>query len=320
MAQRNFIIQLQSCVRRRAALKQLMALRAEARSVNHFKEVSYKLEAKVVELTQSLTKLKNDKQLVDERAKQLEAQVQTWTEKFEKMEKKAKAYEIKLQEPTVPQAQWDELQRERDTLQKEYQASLQKLKTQGNEIEKLTAQLNAQIEENTRLQKALEEANERANNAADEAEIAELRNQNAALKAQLTQAMRAPRRRDSSVDTRGFSPAPNGVRNLSPSPAKPLTTNGFKESMDARARSRSPAGKLVNRKARRNSMDGAGIRNKSVENLRKAEQLNKNPRPTSIDQYSAIFGSKARRISPDSVDEDPLEEVFAVNLSTMLKA
>ena len=48
------IIFIQSCVRRRLARKELKALKAEARAVSKFKEISYKLENKVVELTQNL--------------------------------------------------------------------------------------------------------------------------------------------------------------------------------------------------------------------------------------------------------------------------
>ncbi|KAF9079944.1 Myosin type-2 heavy chain 1, partial [Mortierella sp. AD031] len=48
------VILVQSCIRRNKARKSLLALKAEARSVNHLKEVSYRLEGKVVELTRAL--------------------------------------------------------------------------------------------------------------------------------------------------------------------------------------------------------------------------------------------------------------------------
>lgn len=46
---------IQSLIRRKLAAKELAQLKVEAKSVSHFKEVSYKLENKVIELTQSLT-------------------------------------------------------------------------------------------------------------------------------------------------------------------------------------------------------------------------------------------------------------------------
>lgn len=280
-----------------------MALRAEARSVNHFKEVSYKLENKVVELTQSITTLKGEKKSMADRAVQLEAQIRTWMEKYEKMEKKAKGLEDKLQEPTVPREKWDELQAERNSLYEKYQTSLEDLKARDKDIASLNEQLAASKQENERLQKSLAEATERA---VDESEIGELRSQIAALKAQLTQAMRAPRRQDSSNNVRSLSPAPNGTRNASPSPSKALD---LKEGGSTQ-RARSPTGKLVNRKARRNSADAPNLRSRPIEAIQQAEMLHKNPRPTSIAHSSALYGSKSSSIIPGSVIEDPEEEVM----------
>jgi myosin-5 len=48
------VIFMQSCIRRRLARRELVKLRTEARSANHYKEVSYKLENKVIALTQDL--------------------------------------------------------------------------------------------------------------------------------------------------------------------------------------------------------------------------------------------------------------------------
>jgi len=46
---------LQCCVRRRLARRVYRALRADANSLQKFKEVSYKLENKVVELIQTIS-------------------------------------------------------------------------------------------------------------------------------------------------------------------------------------------------------------------------------------------------------------------------
>ncbi|KAI9187712.1 Myosin type-2 heavy chain 1 [Blastocladiella emersonii ATCC 22665] len=77
------VVLAQSCIRRYLAKKELKQLKMEARSVNHFREISYKLENKVVELTQSLdTKEKMVKQLNDT-VRALEAQVKSWKDKWE---------------------------------------------------------------------------------------------------------------------------------------------------------------------------------------------------------------------------------------------
>lgn len=61
---RRKTVVVQSLIRRRFAQKKLKQLKADAKSVNHLKEVSYKLENKVVELTQNLAaKVKENKSL-----------------------------------------------------------------------------------------------------------------------------------------------------------------------------------------------------------------------------------------------------------------
>lgn len=58
---------LQSYMRRKLAVKQLKQLKEDAKSVNHLTEVSYKLENKVIELTQALTsKIQENKKLSSE--------------------------------------------------------------------------------------------------------------------------------------------------------------------------------------------------------------------------------------------------------------
>ncbi|KAI8141285.1 P-loop containing nucleoside triphosphate hydrolase protein [Fennellomyces sp. T-0311] len=298
-AQREFVIHLQACVRRRTGRKQMLALRAEARSVSHFKEVSYKLENTVVELTQTITALKSDKKSMADKTARLEAEIRTWMEKYEKMENKSKGFQAQLEEPTVPQAQWDAIVVERDELSKNYKETLSALKSRDKEISKFTEEMEKMRKQNEKLHTDLTAANERA---VDESEVAELKSQIAALKAQLTQAMRVGMRRGSSANNlRGLSPAPDRLRSVSPAP-KPLDVNDFEDK--ARQRSRSPA---RGRRGRRNSLDAPSM-NKSVDRLR----LNKNPRPTSIDQYSNIFGAKGNRITPGSVIEDPDEEIHNI--------
>ena len=66
------IILAQSCISRRLARKELKALKAEARYINKFKEISYKLENKVVELTQRLQERTAEKKDLLSRLAELE--------------------------------------------------------------------------------------------------------------------------------------------------------------------------------------------------------------------------------------------------------
>lgn len=65
--QKRSAVVLQSHIRRKMAVAELYKRREEAKSVNHLTEVSYKLENKVIELTQSLTsKIQENKKLTAE--------------------------------------------------------------------------------------------------------------------------------------------------------------------------------------------------------------------------------------------------------------
>lgn len=334
-AKRELIIHVQSCIRRNIARKQLFSLRTEARSVSHFKEVSYALENKVVELTQTLTAVRDEKKLANDRSIQLEAQIKNWMDKYEKMERRAKNLDEKLQEPTVPKEQHHALQAELNALTSEHRISTEKIKSQERELALVKSQLEAEKQETANLKKSLEEADERAKNATDESEVAELRSQLAALKTQLSQALHQPRRQGSNNALRGISPAP-GMRNPSPSPNRSLDPESV-----PRHRSRSPGGiyptasatatstatngsststtstltSANNRKARRNSsadmLNGSRLKN-SLENIRHVENLSKNPRPTSIDHFGALMGAKTAGGLAGSIDESPEEEIHAL--------
>eukprot|EP00834_Sanchytrium_tribonematis_P002988 NODE_105_length_19280_cov_0.929461.p1 type:complete len:1375 gc:universal NODE_105_length_19280_cov_0.929461:7419-11543(+) len=87
----KLIIFLQSCIRRRYAYRELKQLRIEAKSANHFKDVSYKLENKVVQLTQAnQTKDQLIKELQDKLAAS-ENNCLSWKERYTKLEVQSKS-------------------------------------------------------------------------------------------------------------------------------------------------------------------------------------------------------------------------------------
>lgn len=166
-------------------------MRAEARSVSHFKEVSYKLENKVVELTQSLAQQKEEKARLKSKAAELQAQVQSWIAKYDQLDTKAKGLEDMLGKSSPDANQWADLQSHRDDLRNEYISSMNKIKLQDKEIARLAEELAAQKQEFAKLQKASSEVVEKAK---DEPNLSELKSQIAALKAQLSSTLRHPRR------------------------------------------------------------------------------------------------------------------------------
>ncbi|KAI8583474.1 hypothetical protein K450DRAFT_223883 [Umbelopsis ramanniana AG] len=303
--QRRQIVLVQSCVRRRQARKALLALKLEAKSVTHFKEVSYKLESKVVELTQNLTQQKDEKKKMADKASQLEVQLKTWMDKYEKMEKKAKGYEATLQEPKVPKADWEKLQGEKDDLHSEHQSVVQKLKSHEQTISKLQEELEQQKVENEKLREEVKAAMEKP---VDDANTEELKSQIASLKSQLAQTLNAPRRQPSNNNLRSPSPAPDRMRGISPPPPA-----SFEKETDNSGRGRSPSGLPVSRKVRRNSSAELtkGKPKTSIDNIRQTELHLKNHRPTSVDHFSTLLGSKHDRIVEEP-DGDPEEGIHTI--------
>ncbi|KAI8145900.1 P-loop containing nucleoside triphosphate hydrolase protein [Fennellomyces sp. T-0311] len=190
-AQRKHIIRIQTCIRRRNARKQLVVMRAEARSVSHFKEVSYKLETKVVELTQNLAQQKEDKAKLKSKATELETQVRSWITKYDSLDDKAKNLTNAIDKAGPDGDHWASLQQQRDGLKSEYITSLNKIKMQDKEIARLTEELARQKEEIAQLRHASQETVEKP---MDDADMGELKSQIAALKAQLSQTLGNSRR------------------------------------------------------------------------------------------------------------------------------
>ncbi|CAO3658920.1 unnamed protein product [Rhizopus stolonifer] len=238
-AKRNHVIALQTCIRLRLARQRLQSLKREAKSANHFKEVSYKLESKVVELTQSVTQHKEEKQQMRTKATELELQIKSWTEKYEKLDKKAKDLEQKLDAPNELEAELELIKNERATLQTDYRNSLERIKKQESEINRLSEDLDRQKEEIFKLKQQSNQQQLRSpvslsgggpSLAIKESEVAELKGQIASLKAQL-QSHKNNSKRQASMNThrtlspqrdrRGISPDSNRSPSVDPRAASP---------------------------------------------------------------------------------------------------
>lgn len=184
-ATRNYVIQVQTCIRRRQARKQLVVLRAEARSVSHLKEASYKLESRVVDLISNLTQQREEKSRLKLKAIELENRVRTWISKYDKLDQKAKDMEGMIGKPTQKVTEgdrWSQLRLQRDSLQQEYFESLNKIKSQDKELLKLKEELLHQRDDVAKLRVASKTGGNNFKKSS-EADISELKNQISALKA-----------------------------------------------------------------------------------------------------------------------------------------
>jgi len=127
---RERVIYLQACFRRNIARKELKNLKQEARSVTHFKEVSYKLENKVVELTQTLQKRTTENKGLQSKLSSLEDQLQSWMSKYDDAATKAKELKSKVDQPVVALPEFVALESQKQELDTKLADSLRKIEAQ----------------------------------------------------------------------------------------------------------------------------------------------------------------------------------------------
>jgi myosin-5 len=233
LARRSFALQvkgvvhLQSCYRRHLAKAQLKQLKIEARSATKLKEVSYKLENKVIELTQTLQKRTAEKKDLQARLDELERLQQISTTKHEEAESRAQGLHAELQRPTVPQARFDELQQAKDSLDGRLGEALRKLLDHESAIASLTEEATRNAKTLAERQRIIEDASSRSTE--DATTIAGLQGELSALRESLNRAQtlavlnrNAPP--PSSPNHGGLRPLENNVEHYSPPPneARPL--------------------------------------------------------------------------------------------------
>jgi myosin-5 len=184
--ERKGIIHLQSCYRRRLAKKELIGLRNEAKSANHFKMVSGRLENKVVELTQNLqARTKANKEL-STKIRALEAQVKAWQGKHEEIDGRARGLEEQLALPTVPLAEFEQLMAEKRDIEAQHQASMKRVAEHEARVSELEAQMKAQAQDIEAKELALKGIGKTSDE--DTATITTLRTEVATLRAEVNRA------------------------------------------------------------------------------------------------------------------------------------
>ncbi|CAI4065254.1 hypothetical protein SUVZ_08G3450 [Saccharomyces uvarum] len=142
---------VQSLIRRRAAQGRLKQLKLDAKSVHHLKEVSYKLENKVIELTQNLaSKVKENKEMT-ERIKELQVKVEESAKLQEALENMKKEHLVNIDDQKNKDM---ELQK---TIEDNLQSTEQNLKNAQLELEEMVKQHNELKEESRKQLDELDE-------------------------------------------------------------------------------------------------------------------------------------------------------------------
>lgn len=175
------VILIQSCIRRRLARKELKALRQEARSVSKFKEISYRLENKVVELTQALQARTAEKKELQAKIDGLEQQLRSWITKFEDSDAKAKQLQSDMQTAYVPLGRFEELMTSKADLDARIEAATKK----AQEQEEAIASLNTDIEKKTKELEAKAKLTNGTTSKEDASLIATLKSEISSLREQL---------------------------------------------------------------------------------------------------------------------------------------
>lgn len=180
------VVRIQSLQRKRMAKKELAGLKHEAKSATKFKEISYKLENKVIELTQTLQKRTTERKELQERVSELDSQILSWSQKHEESETRAKSMASELALPTVPVSQFEQLVQAKREVDAKIEETMSRVAEQDSEIQRLSSELTAQTEALREKQEALDLAS--AKSAEDTTTVAGLRQEISNLKEQINRA------------------------------------------------------------------------------------------------------------------------------------
>jgi myosin-5 len=177
---------MQSCIRRRFARRELKALREEARSLFKYQEISYKLENKVVELTQNLQQRNEEKKRVEAQLAELRQQLQQWMNRHEESDTRLKQTLANLQGAEAEVARKEELLQAKLESEKKLEEVTTRLVEKEEVILKLTDEISRQATQIEAQQKTLESAPARTQE--DSSVILTLKNEVSNLREQLNRA------------------------------------------------------------------------------------------------------------------------------------
>lgn len=180
------IIILQTQWRRKLAVRELHALRAEAKSASKLKEISYQLENKVVELTKSLQKRTAENKSLNVRITDLEKEIAVWHSKHDETHSRSLELEAMLALPTVPQSKFNDMPDSKNDAESRLRAAMKRVTEQEEDVARLTSQLERATAEFQERQTAIDTAV--ARHSEDASSMSALRQEVASLKEQISRA------------------------------------------------------------------------------------------------------------------------------------
>lgn len=194
---------VQSLWRGKTARKDYKALRAEARDL---KQISYKLENKVVELTQSLGTMKTQNRELKTQVENYEGQVAIWRNRHNQLEARAKELQAEANQAGIAAARLEQMEAEMKKLQASFEESVANVKRMQEEERELRESLRTT---------SVELDSARIESQRQEAEKNSLRQQLADLQEALEQARRQVPINGDILNGNGIAPqVPTGLINL----------------------------------------------------------------------------------------------------------
>jgi myosin V len=294
---------MQSCIRRRLARKELKALKAEARSVSKFKEISYRLENKVVELTQTLQSRTQEKKELQVRLAELDQQVQQWMMKFDEADTRGKQLQTDLQAVHADLSRERELLKTKADVEKRLEDALNKVAERENAVQQMSDTLSRQAAQLDEQQKAIDSKPIR--NTEDGSIIMTLKNEVSSLREQLNRANAL------NALTRGSRPEPTSptfapvLRVGEPSLVANGTTNGESDLSSAKSHQRRHSSAGVFSLA---SSDHRASVDELMISVKRNQSMN--PRAVSV-AYNGAENGLPRFRAPSGltdISDDPAEE------------
>nr|POE65187.1 myosin-2 [Quercus suber] len=202
---RKKIVFIQSLWRGKTARRSYKTLREEARDL---KQISYKLENKVIELTQSLGTMRNENKALKGQVQNYESQLKSWRERHNALEARANDLQREANQAGITAAKLGALETDMQRLQNSYDESTVNMRRLQDEEKSLRENLKVTSQE-------LEAT--RQSKTASETEKLSLRQQLADLQDQLELAKRAAPVNGERELTNGHTGAfstPSGLINL----------------------------------------------------------------------------------------------------------
>ncbi|GAB7362407.1 hypothetical protein MBLNU230_g2730t1 [Neophaeotheca triangularis] len=199
---RSKVTLVQSLWRGRSARKGYKKLREEARDL---KQISYKLENKVVELTQNLGTMRTENKQLKGQVQNYEGQLKSWRERHNALENRTRDLQAEANQAGITAARLSAMEQDMQRLQQNYEESTQSMRRLQEEEKTLRETLRATSQE-------LEVT--RQSKTVSETEKLSLRQQLAELQDQLELAKRAAPVNGEITNGTAASGQPSGLINL----------------------------------------------------------------------------------------------------------